>query len=709
MVDDVSVTFGASIEKLIAGIDKATDAVKGFAKPFEELQSNFALIGEAIAAAFAVERIAAFFENMAELGVQTQRTAALLGISTQAVSGLDIAAKASGGSLEGMTMSLERFGLALVKGDAGSKQQSAALSALGMSAKDFVGVPLPDVLAKLSDSFAVMKDGIDKDAIAMALLGRGGAQMIPIFNQGSHAFEEFADMAKRAGTAMSEETAVGFEHTHLGLIEMEKSFQGVGISVASIFKPAFDGLVKVLTDLVQGFNNSIREGGTFKTVLDVLSVGARGLATALVIAVAATETLWEVMKSVVFAIGESMMALGRIIKDVFTLNFADISNAWTDMTAQLQARAKIMAPAMETIVGNMMGELKKMWGDHADEVVKIEQTKVARMQIANKDQVGAAMKAIEEEIKLAQEGLKQKTLILNGEANQHQITQNTKFSQLQKYTNDAYQIELALLQKEQAIAGMTLTQQQDVLNKIKQLKAKHETDMIKLDQESIAAQQKLYTNFFTTIQGAFNAQLRGLLAGTTTFAQAFKSILGDLIIKFIEYCEKTVMEWVAAELAKTTATTTGAAARGAAEATGQGVSMFATIGNAIKSIFASAGMTTAEVTAEVAPVAGPAAPGIGAAAGAATLASAMALVPSLDIGTDFVTSSGLAMIHRGESIKPAQTSGPFTGGGDTHNFNFSLQAWDARSVNSWLNGGGARQLAQALGKAMSTNPSLKLA
>ena len=79
-----------------------------------------------------------------------------------------------------------------------------------------------------------------------------------------------------------------------------------------------------------------------------------------------------------------------------------------------------------------------------------------------------------------------------------------------------------------------------------------------------------------SIESAFNSQLRGLLAGTTTWSQAFKKILGDLIIQFIEMCETMVVKWLAAQLAQTTATTTGAAARAAAEQSASSAGILAT-------------------------------------------------------------------------------------------------------------------------------------
>jgi hypothetical protein len=683
LADDVTVSFAASIEKLIAGIEGAKSALEGFTAPFEKITSAAGKIGEALASAFAVHEIDEFFRRMAELGVQTQRTAALLGVSTSAVSGLDIAAQASGGTLEGMTSSLERFGLNLVKGAAGSKQQEAALRALGLSAKDFVGVPLPDVLGKLADHFSVLKDGIDKDAIAIALLGRAGAQMIPLFNQGSGAFKEFAEMAERSGSAMSKETAAGFEHTHLGLIELGKSFQGVGISVATIFKPAFDGIVKVLIDVVQGFNNSVRQSGAMKTLLEALAGAAKVVATAFASIVAVVEASWAAIKSVFENMGTAARGLGAMISAAFHGDLPGVQAAWNDMLKGLNANTVSFGKELINIWSGTRNELVTIWDAGAHKEIEIEQTKTARMQIANRDQVAAAMKAIDEQIRLVQEGLKRHTLVLDAEVKQHAITQNQKFAQLEAYTEQAYQAELALLQKESAIAGMSLAQQQTVQNKIAQLKSKHTTDMLKLDEQSVAAQQQIYTNFFSSIEGAFNSQLRGLLAGTTTWAAAFKNIIGDLLIKFIEFCEKTVLEWAAAQLAKTTASQTGAAAQAAAEVGGQVSTLPARAGKFISDITADAAAVFAGVFANLAPLLGPAAAGP-AGVSQATVLAQLAAVPKFDVGTNLVTQTGVALVHAGEEIKPARGNGPYTGGGGDVHHHWNISAVDARSFVAML-------------------------
>ena len=173
--------------------------------------------------------------------------------------------------------------------------------------------------------------------------------------------------------------------------------------------------------------------------------------------------------------------------------------------------------------------------------------------------------------------------------------------------------------------------------------------MIKLDEQAIAQQQQMWTTALGTIETAFNSQLRGLLAGTTSWSQAFKNILGDIIIKFIEMCETMVVKWLAAELAQTTATTSGAAARAAAEQGAASSGILANAANALQAIMTDAAQTFAGVFAFLAPTMGPAAAGPAAAAQASVSAAAI-----FDVGTDYVVRGGLALIHPGETIIPGR-------------------------------------------------------
>ncbi len=302
--------------------------------------------------------------------------------------------------------------------------------------------------------------------------------------------------------------------------------------------------------------------------------------------------------------------------------------------------------------------------------------------------------------------LAQQRMVLNAEASQYQITQDQKFSMLEAETRKEYEAELALLNQKLALGDLDVDQRQKVLDKKAALEIKYNTDMIRLDEQAIAQQQQMWTASLSTIETAFNSQLRGLLAGTTSWSTAFKHILGDLVIKFIETCETMVVKWIAAELAQTTATTSGAAARAAAEQTAAGSGILANAASAMQAIMTDAAQAFAGVFAFLAPVMGPAAAGPAAAA-QATVASAAIF----DVGTDYVVRGGLALIHQGETIVPARGSGPYTGGGQGPQIHapvsISVSALDSQSVSRFFNDN-SRHMLRAINDAVKRGAHLGL-
>lgn len=317
------------------------------------------------------------------------------------------------------------------------------------------------------------------------------------------------------------------------------------------------------------------------------------------------------------------------------------------------------------------------------------------------------LKGINEQMAIFRLQQAQQRVLLNAEASQFQITQQEKYELLEAETQKEYQVELALLSQKLALGNLEAEQKQKILDKMAALQIKYNTDMIRLDTQAIAQQQQMWTSSLSTIENAFNSQLRGLLAGTTSWSTAFKNILGDIIIKFIETCEQMVAKWIAAELAQTTATTSGAAARAAAAQGAASSGILANAGSALQAIMTDAAQAFAGVFAFLAPVMGPAAAGPAAAA-QATVASAAVF----DVGTDYVVRGGLALIHPGETIiPPARGSGPFTGsnlGAQVHApVSISVSALDSQSVARFFNDN-SKHLLRAINDAVKRGAHLGL-
>lgn len=686
--NDVAVVFGAQLQGFRDGVAEAKQLISSIADPVKALMGSLGEIGTIIASVFAVDKIEGFFEKMTDLGVQTERFKAILGTSADGVQTLDVAARASGSSLGSLATAVERMSFNLARAAAGSEQQRAAMAALGIETKNFLALNTDEKLALLSDRFSQIKDGGDKDAIAIALLGRAGANMIPVFNQGAAAIEEFRAIVQRAGSGDVPGFSAAAHELHMQGIELDESWTGLGKTIMVAFQPAVSGLVKILTQLVQSFNDSVREGGAMYYVVESLAVAARALAVAFAISVAAVQTLWEVTKDVVYAMGESFMGLARIIKDAMTFNWADIKEAWANLQDNLTARAKVTAANMEGVMRNLVGDLKTIFQDGADAQVKIEQTKNARLNMTNKDAVSAAMEAAQGKIKAADMAYQQTAERLNSEAKISQITEGQKTAMLLAALDQRHAAEMAAVNGEMAIHGLSAAQYQKLVNEKAQLDQKYFGDRQKLLDQAVQAEYTKWNTAFSAVESSFNGQLRGMLAGTTSFAQASKAILGDMVIWSIEQVEKLALKWLAGELAKTTATTAGVAARTGAEQGGFLASSLMEVGSVIKSIMNSAAQTFAGVFGFMAPMMGPAAVGPAAASGAAVSAVA-GTIQAFDVGTPYIMSSGLAIVHEGEEIKPARGSGPWEpsddgAGGTNVSIGLSIQAVDAKSFTDLL-------------------------
>ena len=77
--------------------------------------------------------------------------------------------------------------------------------------------------------------------------------------------------------------------------------------------------------------------------------------------------------------------------------------------------------------------------------------------------------------------------------------------------------------------------------------------------------QKYYADMLAPIKSAIDGTVNGILQGTLTLQKALSQILQSILVSYIQMGIKNRIDWVATELAKTSATNSGVAARLAAE------------------------------------------------------------------------------------------------------------------------------------------------
>jgi hypothetical protein len=171
------------------------------------------------------------------------------GVAVEALSRLEYAAKLSDVSLEGLTGGLQKLSKTMVEAaqDGGSKAASA-FAALGISVKDSAGNlrDADEAFVDIADKFSKVEDGAAKTAISMALLGKSGAELIPLLNAGRDGLKQMADESDRLGATIDGKTARGAEKFNDTLTTVQATLQGVVNKVMAAALPALQRLADLL-------------------------------------------------------------------------------------------------------------------------------------------------------------------------------------------------------------------------------------------------------------------------------------------------------------------------------------------------------------------------------------------------------------------------------------------------------------------------------
>jgi hypothetical protein len=337
------------------------------------------------------------------------------------------------------------------------------------------------------------------------------------------------------------------------------------------------------------------------------------------------------------------------------------------------------------------------------------------MDFGGKDALAAAMAAAQGQIKLADMVYAQTAEKLNAEVKLHQITESQKTQQLLSALVTRYTAEVQAIGDEQALYAVGTAGWQKALNERMAAFQKYAQDRQKIVDQEAEAENKKWNAAADQIASAFNSQLRGLLAGTTSWGQAMKNVAGDVAIKFIGDQVKIELEalasqarivagQIASQLGMTSATEAGVAARSAAEASGASTSIILQAGAALKSITTDAAKVFADVFAYFAPTMGPFAAAPAAAASAVVLATA-GTIPHAATG-GLVLSDGLIFAHANETVVPAAMSQPFQGGqgGGSPNINLTYNATGMLSYAEIQRN--ANVIANAVAQQFARNPSM---
>lgn len=187
-------------------------------------------------------------DGYANAGREALKFQRVTGATAEDASRLSIVAQQTGLQADQLAMAFVRMSRA-AQGPSGQ----GALSQLGVSLNDAQGKarPLTGVLSDLADKFASMPNGVQKNALALQLFGRSGAELLPLLNRGASGIDAIIAKADQLGLTLGQDDldkVKGYIAAQRDLQLSVKSFQQtVG---ASVFPALTEGL-QTATDVAR--------------------------------------------------------------------------------------------------------------------------------------------------------------------------------------------------------------------------------------------------------------------------------------------------------------------------------------------------------------------------------------------------------------------------------------------------------------------------
>ena len=214
------------------------------------------LVAYATSTAFAVKRIVDEAGEVAKLS----RT---LGIATETLSAYRYQTSLAGVSNQEFGTAMRSLAKNVSEAQSGIGDGARLFRLLGTEAEQAAkrGAPFEVLLPKIAEAFSHFADGPNKVALAVALFGRSGEQMLRMLDQGAAGFSTAAKEAAEFGKIVGPDFSRRAEAFNDNLKRMNALLDVSKVALAEQLVPALD---RVIERFIQG----AREGGIFTGVLE---------------------------------------------------------------------------------------------------------------------------------------------------------------------------------------------------------------------------------------------------------------------------------------------------------------------------------------------------------------------------------------------------------------------------------------------------------
>lgn len=182
------------------------------------------------------------------------KTADKLGLTTDALQELRVAAESSGLSTSTLDMAMQRFGRRVAEARQGTGEAKAALEEMGIALtySDGTARSLEDVLSQVADRLSGVAEQTDRNRLAMKLFDSEGVAMVNMLRGGSQGLQQLRTDAREAGVVIEESLIRGAEDTQNRLDLLSRSIRADLSSSLVRLAPLLETVSALLAGFIAG-------------------------------------------------------------------------------------------------------------------------------------------------------------------------------------------------------------------------------------------------------------------------------------------------------------------------------------------------------------------------------------------------------------------------------------------------------------------------
>lgn len=313
---------------LARGLTSAQNRIKAFAKraqadlrAWATSSTTAGVALQAMSAGITAPLLAATYA-FAQAGDKLDKMAGRTGVSVETLSGLGFAAEQSGSNIDALEKGFKGLAKTTAAVHQGNKLVEQSLTELGIDAKAFAELSPDDQLKTLADALKNVENPGRRAAYAMQLMGKSGADMLPLLMAGREGIEAMQAEAASLGFVMSSEDSKQAAELTDAMNRSKRAAGGLYQLIGAALAPAITGLFNAAAPLIATTTQWVNANRPL--IVQIFAIGAAigAAGTLLIGAGAGLFALSTVIGSLVSLVGFAYAAFAALASPVLIASVA---------------------------------------------------------------------------------------------------------------------------------------------------------------------------------------------------------------------------------------------------------------------------------------------------------------------------------------------------------------------------------------------------